>query len=132
MSIFDKVKQSLDKGITTVSVKSKELMESTKIKTEMETLKKKKISSLEELGSTVYVMVRKDQYNDEIVKEKCKIIAELDSQIDAKNEELKKLYVETQEALGQEVIVARCSNCFAPIVQGAKFCGGCGTQIDIP
>jgi len=60
---LDKLKQGLDKGITTVGVKSKEVIETRKVKGQITNLEFKKKMALEELGKTTYIRYRfeKDQ-----------------------------------------------------------------------
>lgn len=60
---LDKLKRGLDKGITTVGVKSKEVIETQKVKGQITNLEFKKKMALEELGKTIYIRYRfeKDQ-----------------------------------------------------------------------
>ena len=126
---FDKVKQGIGKGITTVSVKSKEALETTKLKGLIGKLQEQKESSLEELGNIVFTMFLKGKFDEKRIKEKCEIIRELDSRIKDKEEELKQIHLKAQEALGLPKAVAIC-NCGAEMYEGTKFCGKCGKRIE--
>jgi hypothetical protein len=126
---FDKVKQGIGKGITTVSVKSKEALETTKLKGLIGTLQERKKSSLEELGNIVFTMFLKGKFDEKRIKEKCEIIGELDSEIKEKEEELKQVHLKAQEALGLPRAVAVC-NCGAEIYEGTKFCVKCGKRVE--
>jgi len=128
VELFDKVKQGIGKGVTTVSVKSKEMLETTRLKGEVEALQQRKRGSLEELGNIVYTMFLRDSFNDERIKEKCKAIHGLDDQIKEKQDELAEIVAKTQELLGKPVIVSRCE-CGGEITAGAKFCVRCGSKI---
>jgi len=125
---FDKAKQSIGKGITKVSVKSKEMLETTKLKGQIGTLCERKKGALEELGNVVYIMFLKNTFDQERIKAKCEAIKVLDSQIKEKEEELKEIHRKADEALGKPKVVAVCG-CGADIYEGAKFCAKCGKKI---
>ncbi len=126
---FDKVKQGIDKGITTVRVKSKEVIETTKIKGQIRAIQERKNAALEELGNIVYTMFLKGGFDEERAKEKCEGIRGLDSQIKEKEKELNQIHLQTEEALGKPKAVAIC-DCRAEIYEGAKFCGKCGKRVE--
>lgn len=120
------LKKELDKGIAVVGAKSKELIETTKIKNQIAELKELKNRTLQETGEIVYQMSLDSNFNGEAaIKEKCQSLADLDRQIEAKDIELKKIYQETQEATGKSV----CESCGATMEEGVKFCSNCGAKI---
>ncbi len=120
------LKKELDKGIAVVGAKSKEIIETTKIKKQIEELKELKIRTLQETGEIVYQMSLDQNHNsEEAIKENCQSLADLDQQIQAKEVELKKIYQAVQEAAGKTI----CESCGAAVVEGVKFCSNCGTKI---
>lgn len=120
------LKKEFDKSIAVVGAKSKELIETTKIKNQIEELKEVKRRTLQETGEIVYQMSLDSNYNGDVaIKEKCQSLAELDQQIQAKEMELKKLYQDTQEAAGKVI----CQSCGAVMEEGVKFCSNCGAKI---
>ena len=125
---FDKVKQGIGKGITTVSVKSKEAIENTKLKGQIGTLQEQKKSALEELGNIVYTMFLKGSFDEERFKGKCEAIAGIDRQIKEKEEELRQIHCKAEEALGRPKAIGIC-DCGAEIYEGVKFCGKCGKKV---
>jgi len=70
-NFLDKVKQGLGKGVTTVSVKSKEMLETTKIKSQVGELEQRRRDALGELGNIAYTMFLKDAFAEERLKAKC-------------------------------------------------------------
>lgn len=52
---FEKLKQGLDRGITTVGVKSKQLIDTQKIKGQISSIEYKKREAFEELGEIIYL-----------------------------------------------------------------------------
>lgn len=123
---FDKVKQGIDKGVNMVSVKSKEVVEAGKLKSQINGLTEQLKQSFPELGSIVYGMFVNGQFDEEIFKTKCETIAALENEIKLKEDELKQNRLKAQEALGKLF----CTNCQAELDPEAKFCGQCGTPVE--
>lgn len=128
-NFFEKVKQGIGKGVTTVSVRSKEVFETTQIKSQISELQKRKGEALEELGNIVYTLFLKNEFNEERVRHRCAGIADLDRQIREKEEELRVIHAEAEERLGKPVAIGRCG-CGAEIRAGSKFCGKCGRKVE--
>jgi len=131
MSDFmDKVMQGINKGVTTVGVKSKEVLEISKLKGQISIYERNKKDSLEELGSIVYVMFQKNDFDTGRIKSKCEFITRIDSQIKDTLEEIKKVQIKSQEALGKPRIIKVC-DCGAEIHEGVRFCTKCGKKVMI-
>lgn len=128
VDFFDKVRQNVQKGVATVSVRSREALEASRIKSEISVIEQRRREAIEELGNIVYTMFAKGGFDEVRIKEKCAQIAEIDRQLEARREELKEVHIKAQEALGRPVTVGMCE-CGATIVQGAKFCGRCGKKL---
>jgi len=128
---FQKVKQGIGKGVTTASVKSKEVLETTKIKSQINGLAEQKKALLEELGNIMYTMFLKGGFDEERVKTKCSAVAAVDDQIRQKEEELKEVHLKAQEALGRPKPITVCA-CGEAIYEGTKFCGKCGMKVIVP
>ena len=127
--LFNKLKQGLDKGVTAASVKSKEVIESTKLKSQIRDLQGRKRESLEELGNIVYTMFLQGSFDESRVREKAAAVAALDDQIKQKEAEEKDIHLKAQEAMGKPKMGGVCS-CGAELPVGAKFCGKCGRKIE--
>jgi len=128
---FNKVKHGIGKGVAAASVKSKEVLDATKIKSQINGLQDQKKALLEELGNIVYTMFLKAGFDEERLRTKCSAIAAVDDQIKQKQEELKEVHLKAQEALGKPKPLTVCA-CGEPIYEGTKFCGKCGKKMDVP
>jgi|GEM_PF-4460063 len=91
MGFFDKVKEGLEKGASTVSSKSKEMYDITKVKLEIDSLKRKKKDALSELGEAVYEMFMEDCFDQERLKEQCVAVTEAEKQVKEKEKELEEI-----------------------------------------
>ena len=124
---FDKVKEGFDKGISMVSVRSKELLEVSRIKGQIGTLSEQKKNALEELGSTIYTMYQQGGLElGEAVGGICGKIADLEGQIGQKEEELRKVRREARKTLGLSI----CANCGEELADEDKFCRKCGQKVE--
>ncbi|HBF39303.1 MAG TPA: hypothetical protein DDW50_18535 [Firmicutes bacterium] len=125
VDILDKVKQRIDKGVTVVSVKSKEMMEVAKIKNQLSVLRNQQENVLSGLGELVYQMYLQNTFNEEKIRNKCEVIALLASQIQEKEGDLKELHLRAEVALGKSF----CTTCDSELPVGAMYCSRCGEKI---
>ena len=126
---FDKVKQGIGKGVTTAAVRSKEVLETTKLNSQIRKLQEHRKGLLEELGNITYTMFRNRTFVEERLKAKSAVIVVLDEQINQKQKELVELHSRAQEALGTPKPAAMCSY-GVELYEGAKFCGKCGAKAE--
>lgn len=125
---LDKIKENIGKGLTTVSVASKEFVETSRLKGEIAAARRRRGELIEELGSVVFVMMSRDALDMERVREKCGAVAGLDERIRALEESIRNVHLKSEEALGKRHAAASCS-CGADIPDGSKFCGKCGKPV---
>jgi len=127
VEFFDKVKESIDKGVNVVGVRSKEALESAKLNAVIGSLSGKKKDALEELGSIVYTA---SQHNQTAMTEegtaKLGEIADLDAQISAKQAELKKVHLDAKIQLG----IPLCGGCHEVVDEDDAFCHKCGKKVE--
>lgn len=124
---FDKLKDKLDEGISTLSAKSKGAIELSRLRNQLRILEKEKDDRLRDLGRLVYDMVRLDKYHPQEVREFCLKIGEVDRQIVLVVEEIKKTQALSSQS-GQESFITTC-DCGAGLSAKQKFCGGCGRDV---
>lgn len=122
---FERVRSGLDKGLNTVSVKSKEVLEVTKINNQIGGLKDQIARLQRELGEAVYEMNLQGSIDQNGIKEKCDAITALKQQIQEKETELLNVRANAAAAMGQLV----CPSCKTEVPEGAKFCGKCGAKL---
>jgi hypothetical protein len=99
VTIFDKIKQGIDKGVTTASVKSRELLDASKVKSQIAESEKQKQNALTELGISVCAMLDAGHVDEEALKTARAAIAGFEQQIKDKQEELARVHAEAQQAL---------------------------------
>ena len=134
---FDKMRYGVDRGILIVSVRSRELVNSVKIKNHLGELRRKKRNALEDLGSAVYGMFQNGRsFDEDKVGTQCELITELDRQIAEREEELRLTHVRAQEALKdmkalhkpKPLAVCECGR--EVYDENIKFCGTCFRKIE--
>jgi hypothetical protein len=125
---YQKVKQEIEKGISNVSIRSKEVLENIKIKKQAESLEEQIENAKTGLGHMVYTMFCENNFNQGQIIKSCEVIAELEQLFKEKIEELSQLHVETGVALGK----IYCNQCKSEIAEGSQYCGHCGKKAPEP
>ncbi len=147
---FDKLKDSLDKGVTAASIRSKELLETQQVKSRIGALQDQRRSALEQLGGAVYEMMLSGNIDQEPLRARVEEIAGLEREIAEKEDELRQIHIRAEEALKGVSPAApasaqpsepaptqappaagkTCANCGAQISEAAKFCPSCGSKVE--
>ena len=127
---FDKLKQSIDKGITTVSVKSKEMMETQRVKGEIESIRRDKRGILQDLGNIVYAMFQQGcVFDQEAITAKCRDISDVDARLAEKEKELEQIHARAEDSLTRPPGSGVFCECGEEITPETKFCGKCGKRV---
>ncbi len=92
MGFFDKLKDGLEQGVSTIGAKSKEMIDTTKVKLEIDSLQKKKRSAFEDIGILVYTMLTDGSIDEAKIKEKCEAVTNIENQIKEKEKELEQIH----------------------------------------
>lgn len=124
---LDRLKQGVGKGVTTVTVKSKEALDVARLRSAIADSQNRKKTALEELGNIAYTMHLNGSFDDERLHAVSAAIADLDEEIQRKQSELAETHARAQEALGKPRPVGVCA-CGASIYERDKFCGRCGRK----
>lgn len=131
---FDKFKASLNRGITTISVKTSSSLEKTKLKTHMDSLRTEIQRLLSEAGELAYnkwlngdpdCSALEKLFED--IRGKQNTIAELTVQLDAIDERDSQILGSKTEKAPVSNLV--CPKCGAVYENPVKFCRSCGTKM---
>ena len=130
---FDKLKEQVSAGITTVTTKSRMVVETTRLRRQMRRLAQEKKEALTQLGTRAYQeMCQRGHWEQEGMQEAVTRIQELDRSIEDLGKEITRLEaldaVTPWPAGGGEQPIATCT-CGAPLPEGIKFCGTCGVNV---
>lgn len=127
---FDKLKKGLDEGLTKMKVKSKELVDSTKIKGEISNLNQRKSALLLTLGTEFYDMYKSGTFDMEKFKDKFNELENIEKQIELKEKELEEVHKTAEEVIGKPSPKVKKCSCGAELPLDAKFCTSCGSKLD--
>ncbi len=132
---FNTLKQGLGKGMTTVSIKSKEMLDANRVKSQIGDLEAQKKDALADLGVRICAMLDAGHIDETVLRSDRVAIAGFDQQITERQEELARIHAEAQQALGMAQpqtgtgVASHCTSCGAALSPGAKFCGSCGNKV---
>lgn len=127
---FDKVVAGFDKGVTSVSTNSKNFVEKAKMNTAIQEAQRDKINLFKNLGELVYNL-----YISGVAEiEQCNGIYKEITALNEKIEECQKQIanLEMKKTADEPIATsgAVCPNCGAAIDDDAKFCAGCGMNLE--
>jgi hypothetical protein len=133
---IDAMKSKINRGITTVSVKTSSSMEKAKLGVYMETVQNDMKKMKQELGCKVYDLWEKDSFEFEeiqadlqAIKEKQTVVDDLQKQIQNIEEQVNSILQKDRsiEELVEEGCV--CSSCGSTYARKINFCVKCGNKI---
>jgi hypothetical protein len=127
---FDSMRRGLEKGVASVSVKSRELFETTELRRQLRALQDERKAKTEELGNILYVMLTRGTLDEGRLREKVAALVTIDSGIREREAQIRTIQQRAQEALAgpEKRVAGRCS-CGSELPEGARFCGGCGAKV---
>lgn len=147
MAIFDSIKDTLNKSVATMSVKSESLVESSKVKASISETQRKVDGALAGLGPKFYQMVKDGQMTAgglaEDVEELRKLEKEL-QELEARLEQIKEEEAKLLSSTGAKKPAAPapapaaaepaaggsfCSSCGKALAPDSRFCDECGTPV---
>ena len=139
MAVIGKLKDTFDKGLAAVSVKSESLVESSRVRTAIASTQKAMNAAVTELGITFYNSWLAGHEDEEAVEEACKKVQAISAEIESLKARLEQIKLEESQILGSQhkpasVEVAAgnsvfCSNCGKRLDAGSRFCDECGTPV---
>lgn len=138
--MFGKIKESIDKGIVSVSVKSSTYLEIEKLKTKAGNIAGKMDIAASEMGAAVYSQWKDGSVNMEYIETVCTHMKELEEEIAGYQAQIGQLEQEKAKILGGDGTVARAAGrgngitceCGCVNEQEARFCINCGKPLPKP
>lgn len=136
--VFQKFKSSVNRGVTTISVKTSSTLEKSKIKTHIESLEREIQKDFTHIGEVAYKVWEdeKDDYSAlnewfESIKKKYEEITELTKQLSLIDERDKHILGTNSTEQPQESIRDYvCTNCGTRYEVPVKFCRKCGNKME--
>ncbi len=138
MAMFDSLRDTLNKGVAAVSVKSETLVESSRVKTAISNAQKQMSSEINALGVKLYNGWKAGEISVEALSGELAGIQGIEKEIEALNQRLEQIKADESKILGQHPAAAPaapagatvfCSNCGKALPAGSRFCDNCGTPV---
>ena len=133
---FQRFKDSTNRAITTISVKTSSTLEKSKIKMHIESLTKEVFNMSSDVGEEVYLIWTQGKTSFEEVVSKLEEIQKKKSEIERLAKELDSIDDRDNEILGtkpvineEETFIPACPNCGYEVGENAKFCRKCGYKL---
>lgn len=136
MAMFDSLKDTLNKSVAAVSVKSESLVESSRIKSAISSAQKRIDGELNALGVRFYQSWKSGQANVEAFAEDFARIQGIEKEVEELKARLDQIKAEEDKILGAGQKPAApaagsvfCTKCGKALPAGSRFCDGCGTPV---
>ncbi len=100
--MLGKLKDKLDRGIATVSVKSESMVETSRIKSQIQNYQRQQTALITQLGNEMYAMWKAGEMNRERFEQVCKEIYGFEQAIAEQNRRIEQIRVEEQQLLGTQ------------------------------
>lgn len=132
--MLEKLKDTFDKSVAAVSVKSEALVESSRVRSQISVLQKKIDAGFAQLGSMFYGNWLAGNFQTEELAAECEKLKAFADEIEAHKERLQQIKSEESKILGTHKNApvqtpVFCTNCGAKLDPNARFCTECGTQV---
>lgn len=133
MAMFDSLKDTLNKSVAAVSVKSETLVESSRIKSAISSSQKRIDAEINALGVKFYNSWKSGEINVEAFTEDFARIQGIEKEIEGLNARLTQIKAEEDKILGAAQKPAAgsifCTNCGKSLPAGTRFCDNCGNPL---
>lgn len=125
---FNKFQDAVTRATATIGVKASVFVGSTKLKSQISTLKGEIDSLTGDLGVTVYKLWEKDEIDLDLIVEQCNIIKGKYEEIEGLKVEIENLERE-ETAQSEKASSLVCPNCNTEFDMPVNFCRKCGTKM---
>lgn len=131
MTAFEKMKNTINKGITVVSVKTNTSVEKAKLNTQIDNLEKEIAKLQKEMGNQTYILWKAGKFEISVIEETLYIIDEKRNKMKELQTKIEELLEQGQEVLGEDSkYICICSNCNMEFMEKVNFCIKCGNKIE--
>ena len=129
---FEKLKSSVNRGITTISVKTSSTLEKSKIRTHIDSLQKDIERIYTSLGESLYMEWLQEEINHAVFTERLEAVKAKKAEIEELNVQLASIDARDSQILGnaEEKNNLVCPKCGTKYDGPVKFCGKCGNKMD--
>ena len=138
MAMFDSLKDTLNKSVAAVSVKSETLVESSRVKSAISNAQKRLEAEKAALGVKLYQAWKDGTASMEVFDEDFARIQGVESEITGLNARLAQIKAEEDKILGATqprpaapaaAGTVFCTKCGKALPAGSRFCDECGTPV---
>lgn len=140
MAMFDSLKDTLNKGVAAVSVKSETLVESSRVKSAISSAQKRLEAEKAALGVKLYQSWKAGTASMELFADDFARMQGIEDEITGLNARLAQIKAEEDKILGAAQRPAApapapaagtvfCTNCGKALPAGSRFCDECGTPV---
>lgn len=129
---LDKVKEKMDKGISLVTSKSKETIETAKLRNRIRHLRQQREEKIEGLGKLVYEMLKEDQWDEKRMKDSYSQVIEIETEIKNLENTIERIKRETEQTVKTTPTSVKAfayCTCGAGLIETSKFCSDCGANV---
>ncbi len=98
---LNKLKKNIDKGAKVITAKSNSAIETQKVKSELNALKKSKAEAFSSIGKKVYEATQEGAFDLDLVADEISSLKELDAALADKELEIEKIKMDTEAKLDE-------------------------------
>lgn len=134
--MLGKIKESIDKSLVSVSVKSGTYLETEKLKAKVGNVQDEIHSLKQELGEAVFAQWKKGGVDSKMIESACAALSRKEGEIAQYQQQIDQITMEKAKILGEELrpvggvredgTACTCGKINAP---GARFCKACGKKL---
>jgi hypothetical protein len=130
---LDRIKGGIDRGVTALSVRSRQMVEVSRLLSQRRAVEGEMKKALEELGHLVYRLHVDGRLEAEAgrIRGRCEALARREQHIGAIDEQIRAAQARAQEALSPRPVTTTGScACGVALQEAARFCGQCGRPVE--
>lgn len=129
---LQRIREEIDRGVVQVGTRSRGLVETTQIRSQIRLLQSRKQQGTAELGEVVFKMLRQGPFDQARVEPYVTLLHQLDEQIVALEDKIREAREAAEAALRatRTPAFAHCS-CGEALREESRFCPRCGQDVTV-